>query len=259
MKLLENRVCLVTGAARGAGECIARTFSTHGATVLLCDVNETGGEQVAADLPNAEFVRLDVTLDNDWARVMEHCQRNYGGLDVLVNNAATLFLGAIEHTRSTDMRRLFEVNALGPFLGIQAAAPLMKAHGHGSIVNVGSVDSLQGLNGASAYCSSKWALRGLTKATALELGRYGIRVNLACPSSGNPEMFAPWADKLANAGSEITAYMENRCLPRGGELSELADAVTFLASDMSRYCSGTDLVVDGGLTAGEYIPTFSAL
>lgn len=257
MQMLEDRVCLVTGAARGAGECIARHFANQGAHTILCDIDEERGKQVTGSLDNASFIKLDVTLQQDWQRAIDHCQKTHGRVDVLVNNAAVLCLASVENTRMEDMQRLFEVNALGAFLGIQAVTPMMKANGRGSIINIGSVDSLQGLNGASAYCASKWALRGLTKATALELGRYGIRVNLACPSSGNPEMFAPWAEKLANASAEISSYIENRALPRGGELSELANAVTFLASDMSSYCSGTDLVVDGGLTAGEYIPTFS--
>ena len=193
MLLLENRFCLVTGAARGAGECIARAITAHGASVIVVDIDCEHGKQVAESLPNASFIRLDVTDTADWTQAIEHCQRRYGGVDVLVNNAAVLALASVENTRTDDMRRLFEVNVLGAFLGIQAVAPLMKANGRGAIVNIGSVDSLQGLNGASAYCTSKWALRGLTKATALELGRHGIRVNLACPSSGNPEMFSPWA------------------------------------------------------------------
>jgi len=251
-RLMEGKVCLVTGAGRGAGRAIARTLATHGAQVMASDVLP------ASDEPGVVFRQLDVRSELQWQAAVEDCMQRWQGLDVLVNCAAVLHLGSIEHTSAEDLRRLFEVNTLGPFLGISAVVPQMKQAGGGSIVNIGSVDGLHGQNGLSAYATTKWGLRGLTRCAAMELGRHHIRVNQVCPSDGNGEMFADWAEQLAAAEEDIQAYFERRAIPRPGTLEELADAVLFLASDQSRYCTGTDLVVDGGLTAGNFLPAFNS-
>lgn len=246
-----GKTCLVTGAARGAGRAIARTLAAHGANVLASDVLPADAE------PGFAFRHLDVRNEADWQAAVEDCLQRWQGIDVLVNCAAVLHLGSIEHTSAADLRRLFEVNTLGSFLGIRAVVPVMKNLGGGSIVNIGSVDGLHGQNGLSAYATSKWGLKGLTRCAAMELGRSHIRVNQVCPSDGSGEMFADWSDQLQAAEQDVQAYFERRAMPRPGTLEELADAVLFLASDQSRYCTGTDLVVDGGLTAGHYLPAFN--
>lgn len=250
---MAGKVCLVSGAARGAGRAIARALAAQGAQVLATDVREACPDE------GYSFRQLDVCRAEDWDAAVADCLRRWGSLDVLVNCAAVLHLGGIERTSAADLRRLFEVNTIGPFLGMRAVLPAMRDAGGGSIVNIGSVDGLHGQNGLTGYAASKWGLRGLTRCAAMELGRDNIRVNQVCPSDGNPEMFADWSEELAAAQDDVQDYFTRRAIPRPGTLEELAAAVVFLASDQSRYCTGSDLVVDGGLTAGHYLPAFNQL
>lgn len=254
---LEGRVCLVTGAARGLGAAIVERLQAAGARVYASDVDEPRG-RARAEALGLRFLPLDVRSESSWEEALAALLREAGRIDVLVNNAAILHMGAIPNTPPERILELLDVNAVGAYRGIRAVAPAMRAQGGGSIVNVGSIDSLIGHNGLTAYCASKWALRGLTKAAALELGRDGIRVNLVCPASGNPEMFAPWGEKLAAAAGDIAHYMADRAMPRSGEPAEIADAVLYLASDLARYVTGADLAVDGGFTAGTHTAAFSA-
>lgn len=259
MVAMQNKVCLVTGAARGGGAAIAQYLARRGADVMMTDILDADGERLAATEPQLIYRHLDVTSEADWEAAVADCVKRWGRIDVLVNNAAVLHLGTIENTTGEDFRRLSEVNSLGPFLGIKAVVPVMRRAGGGSIVNVGSVDGLHGQNGLSAYSASKWALRGLTKSAAMELGRDNIRVNQVCPSDGSEAMFAPWAEQLTQAAEDVAGYIEGRAIPRGGGLNELAEAVAFLAGEESRYCTGIDLPVDGGLTAGNFIPAFNRI
>lgn len=259
MLAMQSKVCLVTGASRGGGAAIAQHLARSGADVMMADILDADGERLAASEAKLVYRHLDVTSEADWEAAVADCLKRWGRIDVLVNNAAVLHLGTIENTTGEDFRRLSEVNSLGPFLGIKAVVPIMRRSGGGSIVNVGSVDGLHGQNGLSAYSASKWALRGLTKSAAMELGRSNIRVNQVCPSDGNQTMFAPWAEQLTEAAGDVANYIEGRAIPRPGGLQELAAAVLFLAGDDSGYCSGMDLVVDGGLTAGNFIPAFNHL
>lgn len=259
MSLMKDKVSLVTGAARGCGEAIARKLAEQGAQVMMADVNDVTGQSVADTIPGAIYRHLDVSREEDWQDAIEECVTRWQRVDVLVNCAAILHLGTIEHTSAEDYRRLSDVNALGAFLGIKTVLPAMRAAGGGSIVNIGSVDGLHGQNGLSAYSASKWALRGLTRSAAMELGRNNIRVNQVCPSDGSAKMFEDWSEQLKNATEDIRDYYERRAIPRPGSMDEVADAVLFLASDQSAYCTGSDLVVDGGLTAGNFIPAFNQI
>ena len=175
---------------------------------------------------------------------------------MLVNNAAILHLGSIEATGLDTFRRVFDVNAAGAYAGIAAVVPAMRANGGGSIVNIASIDGLQAMNGLSAYATSKWAMRGLTKAAAVELGRDGIRVNAVCPAGGNPAMYGPWAEELADIGPAIGAYMEKRAIPREATTDEIASVALFLASDLSTMVTGADVPIDGGHTAGDHVAGF---
>jgi 3alpha(or 20beta)-hydroxysteroid dehydrogenase len=256
----EGKVAIVTGAARGTGAAVAERFCKEGALVMLGDVRVNAGKETAEKLgDSASFVHHDVTDSAQWAKLVERTLDAHGRIDVLVNNAGVLHQGPIENTSESDFRKLLEVNTLGPFLGIKAVVPHMRQQGGGSIVNVGSIDSLAAMNGLTAYCASKFGLRGLAKAAALEVGRDGIRVNTVCPAGGNPEMYGPWMEKVAGFMEQTLAYTENRGIPGSASIGSIVDAILFLASDASRYCTGIDLPVDGGASAGCFIPGFNTL
>ena len=260
MERLGGKVAIVTGAARGTGLAIARRFVAEGARVWLGDVLDERGEKAAAELGGAaRYLHHDVTSEEEWQRIVSSALAAHGRIDVLVNNAAILHLGTIAHTPVEVARRILEVNTLGPFLGLRAVVEPMRAQGGGAIVNVGSIDGMLGMNGITAYAASKWGLRGLGKAAAMELGRDGIRVNSVCPSGGSPEMYRPWAAQLADAAPEVGAYVANRGIPGDAPQDEIAAAVLFLASDEARHCTGVDLPVDGGAHAGRFIPAFNTL
>ena len=255
MGRLDGKVAIVTGAARGTGEATARLFAAEGAKVVVADVLEDRGSAVADDLGDAAiFAALDVSSEDDWDRAVALATERFGSLAVLVNNAAVLHIEAVVDTEPADFRRVVEVNQVGPFLGIRAAAPAMAASGGGSIVNVSSIDGLEGGNGLAAYASTKWGLRGLTKVAALELGRLGIRVNTMLPGGGSQEMVQPWFEKFASEVPAGASFGGPRALGRSADLTELAQAILFLASDESSFCTGADLAVDGGHTAGVIVP-----
>ncbi len=257
---LRDRVALVTGAARGVGAVIAARLAEAGARVILTDVREEEGERTAADLgPSARFLRLDVTDEAQWNAVASQVIEADGHIDVLVNNAAVLHMGAIASTTPETFRRVLDVNTTGPFLGTRTVVPHMIAGGGGAIVNVGSVDGLFGNNGLSAYVTSKFGLRGLTKAAALELGRDGIRVNYVASGGGNPEMYAPWMERIVTFLDETIAYQNDRAIPGGAPPEAIADAVLFLTSDAAAHITGVELPVDNGATAGHFIPGFNRL
>jgi 3alpha(or 20beta)-hydroxysteroid dehydrogenase len=256
--LLEGKTAIITGAARGTGAMTARRFVDNGASVVIADLLEDEGRAVAGQLgERATFHRLDITDEGSWATLVSDVLARKACIDILVNNAAVLYIGAIERTSMSDFRRVLDVNTVGAFAGIRAVVGPMKQAGRGSIVNVASVDALVALNGLSAYSASKWALRGLTKSAALELGRDGIRVNTVCPAGGNAQMFAPWADALGGMGDEVAAYHADRAIPRGAQMDEIADVIVFLASDQSRFVTGADIPVEGGQVAGHFLAGFN--
>ena len=182
MGRLDGKVALISGAARGQGEAEARRFVAEGARVVLGDVLETECRTVEESLGDAaRAIRLDVTREDDWSRAVETALDAFGRLDVLVNNAGIVRTGAIESTSLEDYRAVVDVNQIGTFLGMRAVVPAMREAGGGSIVNISSNAGMEGVQGVIGYVASKWAIRGMTKSAALELGRYGIRVNVVCP------------------------------------------------------------------------------
>lgn len=260
MKDLQGRVAIVTGAARGTGATIARRLVELNAHVVLGDILHEEGEKIAQDLgERATYFPHDVTKEEQWDGIVAHADEVGGRIDILVNNAAVLHLGTLDNTSGDILRRILEVNTVGPYLGIRAVAPRMREQGAGSIVNVGSLDSLIAMNGISAYCTSKWGLRGMSKSLALELGRDGIRINSVCPAGGNPEMYRPWFAELAGFMNETQAYIEDRAIPGEVPPERIAEAVCFFAGDDSLYCTGVDLPVDGGAHTGHFVPGFNRL
>jgi 3alpha(or 20beta)-hydroxysteroid dehydrogenase len=259
MGRLDGKVAIVTGAARGIGAEAARVFVREGARVLLGDVLDEAGEKTAAELGAAAcYRRLDVRLASDWADAVAAARARFGPVNVLVNNAAILEVAALEETTRARLGELLDVNLVGPFLGIQAVLPAMRAAGGGSIVNVASIDALEGEVGVAAYSASKWGLRGLSKCAALELGRDGIRVNAVHPGGGNPEMREPAMLRLREElrrGTKIDfAGLPRHPLGRSVTLAEIANMILFLASDEASFCSGGDYAVDGAFTAGHIVP-----
>ncbi len=269
MARLEGKVAIVTGAARGTGEATARRFVAEGARVLLVDVLDELGEKVAASLGDAaRYTHVDVTSEEDWAAAIGQAHDAFGSVNVLVNNAAVLQVEALEDTSRDDFIRVVMVNQVGSFLGIRAVLDDMKASGHGSIVNISSIDGLEGMNGVVAYASSKWGVRGLTKVAALELGKFGIRVNTVCPGSGSFEMIQPFVEKQVQRIQQAVqqakergdplpapgANVSHNALNRRTTVEDIAAVILFLASDEAAACTGGDYAVDAGYTAGKIIP-----
>lgn len=241
---LENKIALITGAARGQGAAEARLFAREGARVLVTDVLEQDGldlvEEINESDGSAQFYRLDVTDANAWAQLAGEIDSDHGGLDILVNNAGINLRQQLSSMSREDWDRLIEVNLTGPMLGIQACARLMRQRGGGAIVNVGSLAGLMG-HPTTGYSSAKWGLRGLTKSAAMDLAPANIRVNAMHPGLVD----TPIIDK------DSPAYRHMRDmtpLRRAGRVEELASVVLFLASDESSYITGVDLPVDGGFS-----------
>jgi 3alpha(or 20beta)-hydroxysteroid dehydrogenase len=259
MPRLAGKVALVTGAARGTGEQIARLFVGEGARVTIGDVLAPEAEAVAKDLGDAaSFARLDVGDEDDWAAAVAQTVERFGKLDVLVNNAGILAMKPLEETSLADFERHVRVNQIGPFLGMRAVVPAMKEAGGGSIVNIASVDGLSAKPQIVAYAATKWALRGMTRVAALELGQHGIRVNTVCPEVGGPAMRAPYVPEGIEV--ERTLAFAHGIIPyqRKREpvelLRDVARMALFLASDESLSCTGADYPVDAGWTAGRLSP-----
>ncbi|MFT7608773.1 MAG: 3alpha(or 20beta)-hydroxysteroid dehydrogenase [Candidatus Aldehydirespiratoraceae bacterium] len=255
---LDGQVAIITGAARGTGEATARRFVEEGARVLLADVLDDRGREVAADLgDHAMYQRLDVTQAGDWKAAVAAVIDRFSEPGVLVNNAAILDVGSIAEMDPAVLTQIIAVNQIGPYLGIQAVIEPMKRLGGGSIVNVASIDAIEGSNGVAAYTSSKWGLRGLSKAAAVELGCHGVRVNTVCPGGGSSEMTAPFVAEAIERLHGRTERLRDRPIPpfnRRGELADFANAIVWLASEQSSYVSGIDLTVDGAFTAGKVEP-----
>ena len=243
---LRGKVALITGAARGQGAAAARRFVAEGADVVLTDVLDDEGVALAGELgEKASYKSLDVGDETAWAAVSDELRERFGRLDVLVNNAGMLHFSAIADTLLADFERIVRVNQIGTFLGMRMAVPLMKDAG-GSIINISSVEGLGGMPFLVAYASTKFAIRGMTKVAAMELGQHGIRVNSVHPGAVDTAMVTTALGGLAVDMAPIGAKVP---LGRVAKPDEVANMVLFLASDESSYSTGAEFVVDGGATA----------
>ena len=246
MARLAGKVAIVTGGARGMGEATVRLFTEEGARVLIGDVLDEPGQALADELGDrALYQHLDVTRKADWDTAVT-AAATLGPLSILVNNAAIVLQKTIPDTTEEDFMRVVSVNQLGVFLGMQAAFEHLKASGGGSIINVSSIDGLQSKNSLAAYSSSKWAVRGLTKAAALEMGKYGIRVNSVHPGG----IFTAMHGSDFMSQEDADQFYRNHALPRVGLPREVAAITAFLASDEATYSTGAEFIADGGWSAG---------
>lgn len=254
MGRLQGKVALITGAARGQGEAEARLFVAEGAKVLLTDVLDDKGAIVAKELgDSARYMHHDVTDEDQWAAAVDMATSTFGRLDILVNNAGIFRLGFLATTTLADYMAVINVNQVGVFLGMRSVVPALVASGAGSIVNISSIDGLIGMAGGISYVSSKFAVRGMTKTAAIELGGSGIRVNSIHPGGVDTPMIRP--EGLGIDLGDIDAQMGSRVpLGRIAAPEEVARLALFLASDESSYCTGSEFVIDGGMTAGVSLP-----
>jgi len=242
---LDGKVALITGAAleRGQGACEARLFAAEGARVAVADVQSQAGDATARAIgERASYHDLDVTDADAWAEVVGQVLERHGRLDVLVNNAGVWHTGGLFDTSPEDYRRVVEINQTGVFLGMRAAAPHMREQERGSIVNISSSAGLRGDGRIHAYVASKWAVRGMTKAAALELAPYGVRVNSVHPGLIQTPMSATeFEPGKPDPGRHVP-------MGRVGQPEEVAELVCFLASDASAYISGAEVSIDGAVT-----------
>ncbi|MEU6035539.1 glucose 1-dehydrogenase [Actinomadura sp. NPDC047616] len=250
MGQLDGKVALITGGARGMGKAHVRRFAAEGAKVVFGDVLEEEGAKLAADLADAgRFVHMDVTSPEDWRSAVDTAVNAFGRLDVLVNNAGIIRHKSIEEMSLDECRRILDVNLVGQWLGIKSVTAAMRAAGGGSIVNVSSTEGFIGAAGLAAYSASKFGVRGLTKAAARELGPDGIRVNSIHPGG----IITPMSmqDDVVNAtAASADAFMKALPLGRLGSTREVTGLLVYLASDESSYCTGSEILVDGGMLTG---------
>jgi len=250
MGRLDGKVALITGGARGMGKSHARYFVAEGARVVIGDVLDDRGEAVAAKLgPDAcRYVHHDVTSETEWAAAVRATVDAFGRLDVLVNNAGVLAPATIAEMPLADFRRVLDVNLVGCWLGVKSVIEPMTAAGGGSIVNISSIEGFAGAAGLSAYSASKFAIRGVTRAAAQELGQFGIRVNSVHPGGVMTRMVFESAGAFTHV--DPMQFVKNMPISRFADPIEISRLVAFLASDDASYSTGAEFVADGGILSG---------
>ena len=243
MARLEGKVAIITGAARGMGAAHARRFVSEGAKVVLTDLNVEEGTALANELgENALFVEQNVTSADEWTNVVAQAEKAFGPVNVLVNNAGISVSKSLLQMTEEEYRRIVDINQVSVFLGLKTVVPSMQKAGGGSIVNISSINGIVG--GAVGYTDTKFAVRGMTKAAAIECSHYGIRVNSVHPGVIETPMVTQ-----GDAVEAIKEFAKHIPLKRMAQPEEVTNLVLFLASDESSYSTGSEFIVDGGLTA----------
>ena len=246
---LEGKVALITGAARGQGAAEARMFAQEGAKVILADVTDQEGMAVAAEIAEAGgdalYVHLDVTNEDEWESAVQSAVASFGKLDILVNNAGIWRRGHVLETSSDQWDEIMDVNAKGVFLGTKAAIPAMRKAGGGSIINISSTAGLVGSKTSAAYSASKGAVRIFTKSTAVQYAAEGIRANSIHPGPIDTDM----GDQVWPDATSREAAVARTAIARIGTADDIAYGALYLASDESSFVTGSELVIDGGVTA----------
>ncbi len=249
MNRLSGKRAIVTGAAQGQGAAIARAFVEEGAQVVIADIAEEAGLALAEELnavrADAAYFRLhDVSDEASWTALVEEANERFGPVNVLVNNAGILRFGEVEKMPAEEFELLFRVNQLGCFLGMQSVVRTMRKHGGGSIVNASSIEGLAGMAFCTAYTATKFAIRGMTKSAAMELGPTGIRVN-----SVHPGMIDTPMTRVHGGDAALEFGAGKVALKRVGQPADIAPAYVYPASDESSFVTGAELAVDGRATA----------
>ena len=252
MGKLDGQVALISGGARGQGEAQARLFAREGAAVALGDVLEEDGQRVAESINDtggrAMFQALDVSEAASWQSMVDETVSQFGRLDIVINNAGIARIKLIEDSTLQDYLEVIRVNQLGVWLGMKTAIPALKEAGGGCIINTSSTAGLEGYTGLGAYVSSKFAVRGMTKVAAIELGPYNIRVNSVHPGP----IDTPMIRDPQIARRDIDDPLLGSPIPRAGHVDEVAKMMLFIAADAT-YSTGSEFVIDGGVTAGSMI------
>ena len=251
---LEGKVALITGSARGQGEAEARRFVAEGAKVAITDLRDVLGEQLAAELGSDTFYQqLDVTREDDWDAAVAATVERFGKLDILVNNAGIGAFGTLEGLDLKTHHEMIDINFHGVYLGMRAAKAALVATGNGAIVNISSIDGIVGVLGMTSYAGTKFAVTGMTRSAAIELGPLGVRVNSIHPGVINSPMVQ---DADPPTLERLNQLMDMQPIKRMGEPHEIASLALFLASDEASYITGAQFVIDGGHLAGPWRPPF---
>lgn len=241
MKRLEGKVAIVTGAARGMGETHVRAFVEEGAKVVFTDILEEEGKNLQKELGDQTlFLVHDVREASAWEQVVEKTKETFGPVDILVNNAGISVAKSLFDMSEEEYRRIFEINQLSVFLGMKFVAPFMNKGG--SIINISSINGLVG--GSVGYTDTKFAVRGMTKAASVELAHRGIRVNSVHPGVIETPMVTE-----GDAVEQIKQFAQTIPMRRMAQPEEVTKMVVFLASDDASYSTGSEFIIDGGLTA----------
>jgi len=249
MGRLDGKVALITGGARGMGKSHVRLFVAEGAKVIFGDVLDDLGQAVADELgDNCRYLHHDVSSESDWENTVEATLEAFGKIDILVNNAGILRQCPITDMTLAEFKQVLDINAVGCWLGMKSVVEPMKAGGGGAIVNISSIEGLTGAAHCTAYAASKFAIRGMTKAAAQELGEFGIRVNSVHPGGIVTSMIFQSAETLDPERGK--RYFDAMPLGRFGKSIEVSRLVAFLASDDSSYCTGAEFIADGGILSG---------
>lgn len=244
---LNDKTALITGGARGQGAAEALLFASEGARVVITDVLDADGQELAAANDALSYLHHDVTQENEWESVVAEVMEDHGKIDAFINNAGIFRSSPIAETTLEEYRLVTEINQVGVFLGLKHVGPVMAAAGSGAIVNISSIAGTRGGAGSVAYSASKWAVRGMTKVAMAEFAPSGVRVNSIHPGL----IDTPMLQQLPGVeAGQLDQFVRRIPYGRVAEAVEVARLALFLVSDDSEYCNGAEFVIDGGMTQG---------